>query len=108
MSFQEDLTEFLDIEQGFADIAIIQTFDIYGGDDTIEVKGIFSAEYVDIDVGMNGVSGRNASFECMAEEVECLQYGDKICIGRQEYYVRDFKPDGTGWTILVLEKTPTD
>lgn len=51
MSFYEDLEEFLDSEQGFAEIATIIPTSLA----EYQVKGIFSNDYLGLGIGMTGV-----------------------------------------------------
>ena len=90
--FQEDFTEFLDIDGGFA--SSVEVIPLEG--DKYVVTGIFSSEYVDIDEGFAAVSGNNPVFECAEEDVADINY--------KEYRIKGIRPDGTGWVTLVLEK----
>lgn len=99
MSFQEDFREFLDIDGGFAvDVLVIPV----DGDD-YSLRGIFSAEYVDIDAGFAGVSGNNPIFECAESDAHNISFGDILRIQGKEYRTVATKPDGNGWMVIVLE-----
>ena len=63
MSFQEDLSEFLDIEQGFAITAIL-----HSAGEEYPITGIMSEEYHEIDNGTAGVHGSTPIFECAEEK----------------------------------------
>jgi hypothetical protein len=100
MPFQEDFEEFLDESQGFACLCSITP--ALGR--PYRVKGIFTNEYVDIDSGMAGFSGRNPAFECASKAVEVAEYGDLLTINKVSYRIVGIKPDGDGWVRLELEK----
>lgn len=100
MPFQEDFSEFLDIAQGFAiDATIVMS-------ETGEhiVRGIFSREYIDIDSGMAGISCYNPSFECIEDDIDGVSYDDFLIVSGKSYRIKEIKPDGTGWVILVLQE----
>lgn len=100
--FQEDLSEYLDLDQGFASDALVFTAD---GKEYL-VRGILSRDYVDIDSGGIGgdISGDNPIFECAEEDVIGIAYDDILSLNGMDYRIRIIKPDGTGWMTLVLEE----
>ena len=100
MAFKEDFDEFLDESQGFAEICTI----IPSMGSSYKVKGIFSSEYIKIDIGYSGISSSNPIFECQEELVSSAQPGDLLRLRKQLYRVVGIKPDGLGWIVLELEK----
>nr|WP_253307666.1 hypothetical protein [Rickettsia endosymbiont of Ceutorhynchus assimilis] len=77
MAFQEDFSEFLDVEQGFAVNAVLTL--AFG--EPYVIKGIIAEEYFDIDSGIAGVAGNKPVFECMEDEITKVEYGDLSTIG---------------------------
>lgn len=100
MSFQEDLDEFLDVEQGFACIATITP----GFGKSYNIKGIFSNNYYEADIGASGIAGSNPVFECSGKDLVNVDYGDFIKVDSAYYRIIAIKPDTSGWTVLLLEK----
>ena len=100
MLFQEDFSEFLDIDGGFAsDVEVIPA-----DGENYTVRGIFSKDYVDIDDGFARVSSSNPCFECAEEDIEGISYDDIIRHAGVTYRVKLIKPDGHGWMTLILEQ----
>lgn len=100
MSFQEDFSEFLDIDGGFA--SNIEVIPPEG--EPYLVTGIFSKEYADIDDGFAPVGGSNPCFECAADKIEDISYDHMIKHKDCFYRVKIIKPDGYGWMNLILEE----
>ncbi|KJV81256.1 hypothetical protein N7281_01060 [Rickettsia hoogstraalii] len=100
MSFQEDLKEFLDIEQGFA---ITATLHLASGEKYM-ITGIMSEEYLEIDNGTAGVYGSKPIFECSEDDILEVEYGDLLLVHNKEYRIVGIKVDGTGVASLVLER----
>ncbi|HJD59268.1 MAG TPA: hypothetical protein LFW20_01100 [Rickettsia endosymbiont of Omalisus fontisbellaquei] len=100
MSFQEDLYEFLDIEQGFA---ITATLHLASGEEYI-ITGIMSEEYLSMDSGLAGVYGNKPIFECTEDDILEAEYGDLLNVHNKEYRIVEIKVDGTGFASLVLER----
>ncbi|WP_341790622.1 hypothetical protein [Rickettsia endosymbiont of Polydrusus tereticollis] len=100
MSFQEDFSEFLDIEQGFAVNAILTP--AFG--ESYVIKGIMSEDYFDIDSGTAGVAGSKPIFECAEDDIIEVEYGDLLTVQNRNYRIVEIKPDGSGWASLLLER----
>lgn len=100
MSFQEDLREFLDVEQGFA---ITATLHLASGEEYI-ITGIMSEEYLEIDNGTANVYGSKPIFECAEDDILEAEYGDLLLVHNKEYQIVEIKTDGTGFASLVLER----
>ena len=63
------------------------------------VPGIFDNEYIEIE----DVSSSRPVFMYESAQITSIARGDKLTINSIVYTVRDFQPDGTGSTVLVLE-----
>jgi len=100
MGFQENLAEFLDIEQGFAVRATVTPANGLA----YEIRGIFVSDYYSIEAGFAGVAGEKITFEGIEKEMKEILYGDLLIVSGVKYQVTAIKPDGTGWVILALEK----
>ncbi|WP_342270607.1 head-tail joining protein [Rickettsia endosymbiont of Orchestes rusci] len=100
MAFQEDFSEFLDVEQGFAVKAILTP--AFG--EPYVIKGIMAEEYFDIDSGIAGVAGNKPVFECTEDEITEVEYGDLLTMRNRNYRIVAIKPDGSGWASLLLER----
>ncbi|WP_253308586.1 hypothetical protein [Rickettsia endosymbiont of Orchestes rusci] len=68
MALQEDFSEFLDVEQGFAVNAVLTP--AFG--EPYVIKGIIAEEYFDID---SGIAGSKPVFECTEDEITEVKYG---------------------------------
>lgn len=100
MPFQEDFADFLDIEQGFA----IEAKIIPAKGLAYTIRGIFTNDYYPIDIGQAGFTGSNPTFECCEEDAAEIEYGDLLIVRENNYKIVEIKPDGTGWTVLGLER----
>lgn len=102
MTFQENLREFLDIEQGFASEALILS--TLGGE--YYISGVFSCDYFEANNGGIGpaVSGDRPIFECIEEDIKDIRYGDYLKVNNKRYRICSIKPDGSGFVSLILEE----
>lgn len=91
--FTEDLTEFFDTDE----LAVTAT---YAG---VSWPGILENEYYEVP-GEIGVESSQPLFLCAAADVPTGIRGKTITVSGISYTVRGLRPDGTGITILVLEK----
>ena len=100
MPFIEDFNEFLSIEEGFACDARITKGDgmSYG------LRGILTKEIHNIDMGSNSILGGNIIFETADSELIDAEYDDLLMANNVNYKIKAIKADGTGWTLLMLEK----
>ncbi|QDP46575.1 MAG: hypothetical protein Unbinned4098contig1000_35 [Prokaryotic dsDNA virus sp.] len=95
MAFTEDLTQYFDTN----DFGVEASFTSSGTAYT--AKGIFDNLYSE-DLSVNGTV---PTFTCVESDVTNLAV-DAVCtINSTNYIVRVKKPDGTGITMLVLEKS---
>lgn len=76
----------------------------YGVDATIgaaTVRGIFDAAYSE---GFGIVGGTQPVLRCATSDVSAVVEGTAITIGGVGYTARAVEPDGTGITLIRLEK----
>lgn len=96
MPFTEDLSEFLDTVYGFATTAT------YNG--ITPVDGIFDAEYFQPDAGFAGIQSSQPVFLCRTVDVSSATHGQTLVVASINYKIVGVEPDGTGMTLLKLEK----
>ena len=96
MSFNEELREFLDTEQGFAISALYNAAQA--------VDGIFSSDYTPIPGELADVESSSPRFGCKADSLPSVKQGDTLQIDGVIYDIVTVQPDGTGWLHLVLMK----
>lgn len=69
------------------------------------VKGIFDAQYTEIDVGGTiGFQSTTPRFVCKTSDLRDTQDADSLTIDGDVYLIRVMQPDGTGMTEIQLEK----
>lgn len=69
------------------------------------VNGIFDNEFIEVDAGGGvGVALNQPRFHCRTADVSSAAEGDTITIGGVAYTVRIVQDDGTGMTVLILER----
>jgi hypothetical protein len=76
----------------------------------ISVTGIFDAAYLLLEAGQAGVSGTAPTLLCCSSDLDALPAGkacedDRVIDGLVQYRVVDVQPDGTGMSLLILERT---
>lgn len=96
MAFTEDLSEFLDTTYGFAVTAT------YNG--ITPVNGIFDAEYFQPEAGFAGIQSNQPVFLCRTVDVSSALQGQTLVVNSVNYKIAVVEPDGTGITLLRLEK----
>lgn len=89
------------------DFSVFTSPDEMGDTATIgatDVNGIFEEEYVE--TVMNGVpvAGEHPMFGCAESDLPSYTDGTVLVVRSTTYKIRNWQPDGTGWTILILEK----
>lgn len=68
------------------------------------INGIFDSNYQLVDVAEVGFSSSTPIFTIPTAALPCKPVvGDSLFVDCDEYTVRNFKADGTGVTVLVLE-----
>lgn len=69
------------------------------------VNGIFDNEFIEVDAGGGvGVALNQPRFHCRTADVSSATEGDAITISGVAYTVRIVQDDGTGMTVLILER----
>ena len=94
--FSEDLSAFFDVANGFAASATLNGS---------AVSGIFDNGNILGSVGMMGMSSTAPSFTLPAASVPASPIGTSLVIGLSSYLVAAHEPDGTGVSLLLLEKS---
>ena len=93
MAFTEDLSIF------FADFGVDATLA------AAPVRGIFDDDYVDSGLGARGMAGSGPAFTLASAQVPASPYGAALVVpGHGNYSVVEHRPDGTGLSVLLLEK----
>lgn len=68
------------------------------------INGIFDSNYQLVDIGEVGFSSSTPIFTIPTAALPCKPaVGDLLFIDCDQYTVRNFKADGTGVTVLILE-----
>jgi hypothetical protein len=88
MAFAESLPGF------FTDFGVTATIG------AASVRGIFDAHSAE----MFGIGGSNPTFTCAAADVVGITEGQAVNINAVAYTVTAVKPDGTGVSVLHLDK----
>lgn len=98
MAFAENLGTFF---TSF-DFGVEASYSRVSGGDPVVIEGIFDAQYVEPTTGVAEDSG--PVFTCATSSVPNAAHGDELVINGTTYVVRGVHPDGTGVTVLVLER----
>lgn len=94
MAFAEDLTAFFSTEE-FAVSATVAG---------VAVRGIFDNAYELAHAGLAGMAGSVPSFTLATSAVPANPVGAALVVGGATYTVVDHQPDGTGVSLLLLER----
>lgn len=101
----ENLDVFLQTESagGFAIVATLQFAD---GSEDKPVTGIFDEPYLNAQLGEYEVDDAQPRFTCKSTDVENASRGDALLLpdGRKFYVMTYPQQDGTGMSVLKLEK----
>lgn len=96
-----------------ADRAIFLDVDDFGtaasytpsGGSAATVNGIFDNDFIEVDAGGGvGVALQQPRFHCRTADVSSGAEGDALVVSGVNYTIRIVQDDGTGMTMLVLEK----
>lgn len=71
---------------------------------TYDILGIFDKSYTEAPVGTIGIESTTPAFLTADAWIEPLAEGDILTIEETPYTVTDLQPDGTGHTLIVLDK----
>lgn len=69
--------------------------------DGLPLTGIFDAAYID----PLGVVSNSPVMACASADVTLAGRGSVVIVNTVSYVVRDIQPDGTGMTVLILERS---
>lgn len=95
-----DRAVFVDVD----DFGTAATYTPSGGS-AATVNGIFDNEFIEVDAGGGvGVALNQPRFHCRTADVSSAAEGDAITIGGVAHTVRIVQDDGTGMTVLILER----
>tara|TARA_Y100000004_G_C8647879_1_gene299828 strand:- start:64 stop:375 length:312 start_codon:yes stop_codon:yes gene_type:complete len=76
-----------------------------GGGSAATVNGIFDNDFIEVDAGGGvGVALQQPRFHCRTADVSSAAEGDALVVSGVNYTIRIVQDDGTGMTMLVLEK----
>jgi len=90
----EDLTLFLDVDLGFAQVVTLAG---------ASVNAIFDNGYTLGDVGLVGMADAKPSLTLATADVPASPYGATVVVASVNYLVAAHEPDGTGLSKLLLE-----
>jgi len=87
------------------DFGLAATYTLNGGASST-VNGIFDNQFLEVDpLGGVGVISAQPQFTCTSADLPgAAAVGDGISISSVGYKVREIQAEGTGVTVLVLEK----
>ena len=79
----------------FSDFGVAATLD--GG----AVRGVFDSEYMQ---AFDGMAGTTSMFRLPSTSAASATTSSVLVVGAASYRVRSVQPDGTGVTVLMLER----
>lgn len=69
------------------------------------VTGIFDDAYFEDGIGQGpGAESSKPAFTCKTSDVASATQGQTLVVGATTYHIVNIRPDGQGWTLLILEK----
>lgn len=87
-----------------ADFGVSVTYTVQGGSATT-IKAIFDNQFVEVDAGGDvGFAIQQPRLTCRTSDVANCTEGDSFVISGTTYLSRIVQDDGTGMTLIVLEK----
>jgi hypothetical protein len=96
----DDLAVFLSVD----DFGVAATYTPTGGSAST-VNGIFDNDIIEVDAGGNvPMAVRQPRFLCRTNDVSDAAEGDALVVNATSYTIRVVDHDGTGMTVLALEK----
>ena len=101
MAFSENLDDFLDEEQGFADYATYTK----SGETPKEILGVYDNEYQEIGIGEAGFSGVVISFTAKTSELPNADYDDTLEYKGTTYKIVEVEKEYDGLSNLILNET---
>lgn len=94
MAFAEDLAPFFS-DSDFAVQAVV---------DGVTLRGIFDNAYARGDIGALGMATTQPALRLPTAQVPASPRGKPVVVGAQNFKIVDHEPDGTGVSVLFLEK----
>jgi len=89
---------------GVDDFGVAATYTPSGGASST-VNGIFDNDFIEVDAGGGvGVALQQPQFHCRTADVSSASEGDALVVSGVNYTIRIVQDDGTGMTMLILEK----
>jgi len=89
---------------GVDDFGVAATYTPTGGSAST-VNGIFDNDIIEVDAGGNvPMAVRQPRFLCRTNDVSDAVEGDALVVNATNYTIRVVDHDGTGMTVLALEK----
>ena len=86
------------------DFGVAATYTPSGGASST-VNGIFDNDFIEVDAGGGvGVALQQPRFHCRTADVSSASEGDALVVSGVNYTIRIVQDDGTGMTMLILEK----
>ena len=86
------------------DFGVAATYTPSGGGSST-VNGIFDNDFIEVDAGGGvGVALQQPRFHCRTSDVSSASEGDALVVSGVNYTIRIVQDDGTGMTMLILEK----
>jgi len=96
-----DIAAILNLDE----FALASTYSRLSGGDAFSINGIFDNETVPVDAGgFVSVHEDQPRFTCRTSDLGAVAEGDSITISGNLYKVRAWVHDGTGVTVLQLER----
>lgn len=94
MAFTEDLSPFFSDDEFAVDVVL----------NSVPVKAIFDNAYARGDVGSLGMASTQPALTLASSDVPSSPRGKTCVVGSVTYKVAEHEPDGTGVSVLLLEK----
>jgi len=89
---------------GVDDFGTAATYTPSGGASST-VNGIFDNDFIEVDAGGGvGVALQQPRFHCRTADVSSASEGDALVVSGVNYTIRIVQDDGTGMTMMILEK----
>lgn len=89
---------------GVDDFGVAATYTPNGGSAST-VNGIFDNDFVEVEAGGGvGFALQQPQFQCRTADVSSASEGDALVVSGVTYTIRIVQDDGTGMTVLILEK----
>lgn len=80
-------------------------FAVDGSLDGATVRGIFDAEYALAEVGTSGMAATAPVYTLPTAQVPAAPVGKLLLLPTGRWKIAEHQPDGTGMSLLLLERT---